>query len=165
MERNSMRSAMLPGRDPETPNALRRYADDMTFNTSIGSRAPFSDDYSRYQFANNPELDFPEYVSRPLNLRNLLNAGALRVTYPGTGKGDANIADEDNFSLVSLYNDLVGRQTATWPSHRRAGEFIDVLQRSQGPFLYAGKYNQLVDSARRLGLADEDIFMPAEKNR
>lgn len=163
--RNSIRNFMAPGASSPSVNAFRRYSEDVDTRADLLPGMSFSQDYSRYQFANRPDVDFPAYVSRPLNLRALLDAGALRVTYPGMGDGTANINDEENFSLVSLYNDLVGRQSASWPTHRRAREFVDRLQNIREPFLYAGKYNQLVDSARRLGLSDEDIFMPSSQGR
>ena len=163
--RNATRNFMAPGAGAPSVNAFRRYAEDVDTRAALLPGMPFSEDYSRYQFANRPDVDFPAFVSRPLNLRALLDAGALRVTYPGTGDGSANTNDRENFSLVSLYNDLVGRQSATWPTHPRAGEFVDRLQTVREPFLYAGKYNQLVDSARRLGLSDDDIFMPSPQNR
>ena len=164
--RNAMRAAMLPGRDPEVTNSLRRYADEADSRPFALLGQPFPQDYTRYQFANRPEVDFPADTMRPLNIRSLMDLGALRLTYPGTGKpGGANTDDEENFSLVSYFNDLAGEGTRGWPTHRRAREFADMLQQNQQPFLYAGKYNQIIDSARRLGMRDEDIFLPNSTER
>lgn len=129
---------------------------------------PFPQDEARYSFANNPAVDFPANTMRPLNFRNLVDLGAMRFTYPGTGvaNGGANLNDQENFSVVSMYNDL-GDQTPNWPTHQRQNEFAAMLQNAQQdmtqPMFYMGKYNQLVDSARRLGLLDEDIFLPASR--
>lgn len=98
----------------------------------------------------------------PLNLENLLRAGAVRVTHPGDGKGGyEQSTDPDAYSIVSHYNDQHSNgMTQQWPdkpeSYSAAADAIN----KPGP-LYDGKYQQILWSAQQKGLPESEIFLNA----
>lgn len=114
---------------------------------------PFPQDFTRYQYQDRPEIDWPG-GNRPLNMQNLYDLGAFRLAQwqgnPGT------------MSMVSFFNDAApDSATTAWPNVPR--EQAQQVLSSMGEWpLYTGKYNQLVDSARRLGILDQDIFLPQQ---
>ena len=73
-------------------------------------------------------------------------------------------------SNPEITHDMFAENMARWYVENNGQaieeEFAAMLQNAQQdmtqPMFYMGKYNQLVDSARRLGLLDEDIFLPTQ---
>ena len=102
----------------------------------------------------------------PLNIGNLLNAGAIRITQPGSGTGpEPTINDDpDQWSLVTKYNDENrDNYTKQWPDKPSSYQSAaDVLNIKDGP-LYDGKYRQILWSANQLGMKPEDIFLPPDR--
>lgn len=96
---------------------------------------------------------------RPLRIRRLMEAGAFRVTYAADGRGGyTKSASPDAFSIVTPANE---QQTGPlsprhWPTKRAA--IPTALRLLRGRWLDNGKFLQIVDSAKALGLADPDIF-------
>jgi hypothetical protein len=94
---------------------------------------------------------------QPLNFDALLNAGAFRVTHRGLDEG----YDPDpkaGFSLVSAYNDAVGPQTRSWKDNPYALPVVREIMTQRPGDIGAHKYQQIVQSARDMGLTDEQIF-------
>jgi hypothetical protein len=96
---------------------------------------------------------------RPLNFDNLLKVGAFRVTHRGLDDG----YDPDpgsGFSIVSAYNDAVGEGTRKWKDNPKALDVVRDMFTKRPTDIGAHKYLQIIESAKDLGLKDEDIFMP-----
>jgi hypothetical protein len=130
----------------------QKYAEGGEVNRELMGQ-PFPSDYSRYSYVDQPEVDWAG-GKRPLNMKNLFDLGAFRFAHLN---GDPN-----SLSLVSYFNDSAPNSvTPNWPtvSRDRAQEVMASLVENPWP-LYTGKYNQILDSARRLGISDEDIFLP-----
>jgi len=114
---------------------------------------PFPEDLTRYQYYDRPEIDWPG-GNRPLNMQNLYDLGAFRLAQ-WQGK-------PDTMSMVSFFNDVTPDSiTAAWPNVPREQAQQALSSIEEWP-LYTGKYNQIVDSARRLGILDQDIFLPQQ---
>jgi len=96
---------------------------------------------------------------QPMNWQRLIDAGAIRITQPGSGTGDEPIItpDPNQFSIVSLYNDR-GSPTKNWPNKPESYQLAIEALGKPGP-LYDGKYRQILWSARELGLKPEDVFV------
>lgn len=120
------------------------------------------------------ELIKPEYNEvayalerRPLNVKKLIEAGAIRVTQPGDGKGGYEQPDDPSkFSLVTLINDLTNPATSSWPNRPESIEAAQQMINAAvdpkiGHLVYDGKYRQILDSAKLLGLKESDIFLDA----
>ena len=94
---------------------------------------------------------------RPLNVRGLIDSGAIRVTQPGNGRGGVDVSDDpESWSLVSKYNDERG-DTSSWENKPSSYESAFRSLNEPGP-LYDGKYDQIMWSADRLGLPDRDVY-------
>ena len=100
---------------------------------------------------------------RPLNFDALLKAGAFRVTHRGLDDGTFDPNPKSGFSLVSRYNDAVGEQTRKWKDNPSALPIVRELFTKRPTDIGAHKYLQIVESAKDLGLSDDDIFLPAQK--
>lgn len=113
----------------------------------------------RHLTADNKDLtaDF-----RPLNFENLLKAKAVRITHQGQ-EDDFNPDPKAGFSLVSGYNDASspGAGTNRWPDNPHFYNVAKELLTTRPHDIGAHKYLQIVQSARDLGLKDEDIFLPS----
>ena len=96
---------------------------------------------------------------RPLNVQNLIDAGAMRITYPGDGRGsyDPNL---EGYSIVSRINDVGDPMTRGWPDKPDA--YGDAAKSLANPDMLKqlsdAKYKQLIDSAAAAGLAPKDIY-------
>ena len=113
-------------------------------------------DFEKYKdfTSNNPNLsaDF-----RPLNFDKLLQSGAVRVTNRGTDTGfDPNPAS--GFSLVSGYNDAVGEGTRSWKDNPNFYPTVKEMFSTRPKDIGVHKYLQIIQSAKDLGLTDEDIY-------
>lgn len=117
-------------------------------------------DYSAY---NNLTSDNPNLKAdyKPLNYDNLNKAGAFRVTNQGYGEGKFNPDPQAGFSLVSKYNDLVGGDNGTvkWPNNESAAPVVKNMMTSAPENMGAHKYLQIIQSAKDLGLNDNDIYL------
>lgn len=101
---------------------------------------------------------------RPLNFESLVRSGAARITQPGNGRDGGFDASDDpeQWSLVTHANDThPDSVTRAWPDKPSAYGSAFGLLNNPGA-LYDGKYRQLVWSAKQLGMADRDIYMPSE---
>jgi len=101
-----------------------------------------------------------EYL--PLNYKALLDAGAIRITQPGSGTGPEPIISKDpeQWSLVTKYNDAQKNSyTPKWPDKPEAYENAFNMLSSSNDALYNGKYRQILWSARELGLTPDQVFM------
>jgi hypothetical protein len=113
-------------------------------------------DFAKYAklTSDNPNLKI-DY--QPLNFDELLKAGAFRVTHRGLDDG----YDPDpsaGFSLVSAYNDAVGPGTRGWKDNPLALPVVRNLMTERPEDIGAHKYQQIIQSARDMGLTDKQIF-------
>ena len=100
---------------------------------------------------------------RPLNFDALLKAGAFRVTHRGLDDGTFDPDPKSGFSLVSAYNDAVGEQTRGWKDNPSALPVVRDLFTKRPADIGPHKYLQIIESAKDLGLSEEDIFLPVQK--
>lgn len=100
---------------------------------------------------------------RPLNFDALLKAGAFRVTHRGLDDGTFDPDPKSGFSLVSAYNDAVGEQTRGWKDNPSALPVVRDLFTKRPTDIDPHKYLQIIESAKDLGLSEEDIFLPVQK--
>lgn len=98
---------------------------------------------------------------RPLNFEKLLAAKAFRVTNQGDESGGFNKDPTKGFSLVSAYNDSIGQGggTATWPDNPAFHKVVKELMTQRPHDIGAHKYMQIIQSAKDMGLTDDDIYM------
>ena len=136
-----------------------------TSEGDIGGYGLLSDDRKKQLLKEYDDPQFHKQMSdltiqeayRPLNYRALAQAGVFRAT-DGGGKPSE---DPSNWSLVTLQNDLHPQGTASWKSKPQAmPELLATLSSPNSGILYNGKYDQLLWSARRLGMRPEEIFLP-----
>jgi hypothetical protein len=121
-----------------------------------------------------PITDFEKYKSltsdnknlkadlKPLNFDALLKAGAFRVTHQGLDGDNYNPDPMAGFSLVSAYNDAVGGKgagTSKWKDNPHALTVVKQLFSERPSDIGAHKYMQIVQSAKDLGLTDDDIYL------
>jgi hypothetical protein len=115
-------------------------------------------DWNRYLPEDLPQSAYSDLqnnmTARPLNVRRLIDAGAMRITDPA---GDAS---GEGFSVVSRWNDVFPESaTPRWANRPDAySSAIEVL--SQPNSLHNGKYRQILQSARELGLSPDEVFLP-----
>lgn len=95
---------------------------------------------------------------RPLNFDKLLQAGAVRVTHQGLDDTNYNPDPNAGFSLVSAYNDASGEGTRAWKDNPAAYKAAKDLFTNRPKDLAPHKYLQIIQSAKDLGLTDEDIY-------
>jgi len=99
---------------------------------------------------------------KPLNFDALMNAGAFRVTHIGQDE-KYNLDPMAGFSLVSAYNDAVGKQTQGWPNNPQAYSVVREMFTQRPEDITAHKYLQIIESARQLGLSNSEIFLSPKK--
>jgi len=99
---------------------------------------------------------------KPLNFDALLRAGALRVTHRGLDNG-YDPDPSNGFSLVSAFNDASGEKARTWKDNPAAYNVVKEMFIDRPTDIGAHKYLQILQSARDLGLTDEQIFMARPK--
>ena len=101
---------------------------------------------------------------KPLNFEQLLKAGAFRVTHQGLDGERYNKDPKAGFSVVSRYNDAIGQGggTAKWKDNPLAYDAVRRIFTAMPQDLAPHKYLQIIESARDLGLKDNDIFLPAK---
>ena len=138
------------------PNPVRNALAPAPVNMLAASPYSAITDFGKYAnlTSDNPNL---KVTYKPLNFDALLNAGAFRVTHRGLDEG----YDPDpkaGFSLVSAYNDAVGPQTRNWKDNTLALPVVRELMTQRPNDIGAHKYMQIVQSARDLGLTDDQIF-------
>jgi len=105
---------------------------------------------------------------RPLNLRNLIGSRAVRITYPGDGSGDF-VKDEDpsHFSIVTYMNEhgKDGSVFKKWPNKPNSVALAESIINQSKPnlgeqgLLGDEKYLQILESAKKLGLDEKQIFL------
>jgi len=106
----------------------------------------------------NLKVDF-----KPLNFDALLNAGAFRVTNIGQDK-TFNPDPSAGFSIVSAYNDAVkNSQSKSWPDNESAYNVVKEMFMTRPEDITPHKYLQIVESARQLGIPDNQIFIQKEQ--
>lgn len=124
-----------------------------------GGGAAFSDlkKYDQLR-SDNPNL---KVNYKPLNFEKLLAAKAVRVTNQGLEDERFNEDPSAGFSLVSGYNDAIGKGggTAKWPDNPRFYGVVKDLFTSRPQDIGAHKYLQIIESAKDMGLSDEDIYL------
>lgn len=102
---------------------------------------------------------------RPLNVQRLIDAGAIRITQPGSGTGPQPLEtnDPNQWSLVTAYNDRPSDSyTRNWAT--RPESYASAIEAVNQPgLLYDGKYRQILWSAREAGLKPSDVFLPMRK--
>ena len=129
---------------PPSVNELRRITDFEKYANLTGD---------------NPNLT-PDY--QPLNFDTLLKLGALRVTHRGLDdKYDPD--PRAGFSLVSGYNDAVGKQTQGWKDNPAMYPIVKDMLTNRPHDVGAHKYLQILQSARDMGIPDESIFLSRPK--
>jgi soluble lytic murein transglycosylase-like protein len=119
-------------------------------------------DWSRYLPEDMPESAYSDRqntMTRPLNVRRLIDVGAIRITDPA---GDPS---GEGFSVVSRWNDVSPESvTPRWADRPSAlPSAINAL--SSPGSLVDGKYRQILQSARELGLSPDEVFLPERENR
>lgn len=95
----------------------------------------------------------------PFSMKKLIDAGVVRVTYPGNGKDGGYVKNEDPeaWSIVTLANDLTkGSYTKKWPDKPKS--IKSVVSMPFDELMYDGKYNQILWSIKKLGLNKEDLL-------
>ena len=101
---------------------------------------------------------------RPLNFDSLLARKALRVTHQGIGDGEYNPDPKAGFSIVSAYNDAIGDGGGTnkWKDNPDMYPVVRRMFQNEPSNMGAHKYLQIVESAKDLGLSDDEIYMPTK---
>lgn len=118
-------------------------------------------DFEKYKnlTSNNPNI---QVEFKPLNFDKLKEVGAFRVTHRGMDNGfDPN--PMGGFSLVSGYNDAVGEQTRNWKDNPAMYDVVKDMFTTRPQDIGAHKYAQIVQSAKDLGLTDEEIYNMVRK--
>jgi hypothetical protein len=120
-------------------------------------------------FALRPNKDYGQLTydepRQMLNVPELIKRGAIRITFGGDGKGGFVESDDPNdFSLVSKVNSVQDKMYDKWPDKPQAYEAAARIINSPidpktGHLVYDGKYRQILDSAKMLGLPDELIYL------
>lgn len=111
----------------------------------------------RKEYFNAETFNDPRKV---LNVKKLVDGGALRITYPGDGKGGFNKDENpESFSVVSLVNDMTPDTTTRgWPDKEKSIAAAQRIINGKEPdgtlWLSDGKYRQIVESAKALGLTN-----------
>jgi len=100
---------------------------------------------------------------KPLNFQKLMESGAFRVTHKGLDGGKYDPNPKAGFSLVSAYNDAVGDSTKQWKNNELAYPAVQEMFASRPHDIGVHKYLQIVNSAKQLGLSDDDIFLGGKK--
>lgn len=119
-------------------------------------------DFQKYEKLTSDNKDLsPEY--QPLNFDALKKAGVFRVTHQGLDGGKYNPDPKAGFSLVSAYNDALQSGTEKWKDNPLAYDVVKNMFTQAPENIGAHKYLQIVESAKDLGLKDEDIFLPLVK--
>lgn len=98
---------------------------------------------------------------RPLNFDKLLASKAFRVTNQGDESGGFNKDPHVGFSLVSAYNDAIGdgKGTNAWPDNPKFHSVVKELMTTRPNDIGAHKYLQIIQSAKDMGLTDDDIYL------
>lgn len=94
-----------------------------------------------------------------LDLRKLMDAGVLRITYPGNGKDGGFVDDKspNHYSLVTLANDMApASYTKAWPN--KPESFSSAQAEGFPAMMYDGKYHQVLWSLNQLGLPIEQFL-------
>ena len=118
-------------------------------------------DFEKYKdlTSSNPNI---QVEFKPLNFDKLKEVGAVRVTHRGMDDGfDPN--PMGGFSLVSGYNDAVGEQTRNWKDNPAMYDVVKDMFTTRPQDIGAHKYAQIVQSAKDLGLSDEEIYNMVRK--
>lgn len=120
-------------------------------------------------FALRPDADYGDLAykepRRMLNVPELIKRGAIRITYGGDGKGGYVESDDPNdFSLITNVNKQKSSDYDAWPDKPEAYEAAmrminETVNPKKGHLVYDGKYRQILDSAKMLGLPDELIYL------
>lgn len=111
-------------------------------------------DHEMFSYTGKPN----NLARRPLNIRNLIKSGAMRVTEPGNGTGGyEKTPDDGSFSVVSRYNDEIGKASSNWPD-KPSQYGVAEAELNSPDALYDGKYRQMMWSADRLGMSDNDLY-------
>lgn len=99
---------------------------------------------------------------KPLNFDALLRAGAFRVTNIGQDE-KYNPDPMAGFSIVSAYNDAVGKQTRGWIDNPQAYDVVREMFTQRPEDITPHKYLQIVESARQLGIPESQIYLNPQK--
>lgn len=94
-----------------------------------------------------------------LDLKKLMDAGVLRITFPGNGKdgGYLNDPSPNHWSLVTMANDAAPESyTKNWPN--KPASYADAQSAHFPDMMYDGKYHQVLWSLNQLGLPIEQFL-------
>jgi hypothetical protein len=119
-------------------------------------------DWSQYLPEDMPEsayIDHRNTMTRPLNVRRLIDVGAIRITDPA---GDPS---GEGFSVVSRWNDVSPESATPRWADRPSARSSAINALSQPGSLFDGKYRQILQSARELGLSLDEVFLPERESR
>jgi hypothetical protein len=121
-------------------------------------------DFEKYQNLTGDRDKELKVDFKPLNFDRLFKAGAFRVTHQGLDGDKYNPDPQAGFSIVSRYNDAVSKGSGTnkWLDNPTAYDTVRRMFMEMPQNVTAHKYLQIVESARDLGLSDEDIFIPTK---
>ena len=105
---------------------------------------------------------------RKLNVAALIKAGALFITYPHGEDGWETDDKEDwSYSVVTLYNVSGGGWQAEAKRYLKQQSYDDAAKEinsskpnlGSSDLIYDGKYNQILWSAKKLGMKEEQVFI------
>jgi len=125
-------------------------------NNKLNKKSPF--DFAKYSQYTGDNKDL-KVDYKPLNFDALMNAKAFRVTHQGMDNGKYNPDPEAGFSLVSAYNDAVGNNTTQWKNNPNAYPVVKNMFENAPENIGAHKYMQIVESAKDLGVPEDQIFL------
>ena len=120
--------------------------------------------YSKYTGDNDANLN-PNY--KPLNFDSLMSNGAFRVTHQGLDNGKYNPDPKVGFSLVSAYNDEIGKGSGTnlWKNNPEMYGVVRNMFANNPEYIGPHKYMQIVESARDMGIPENQIFAQPDKTK
>ena len=101
---------------------------------------------------------------KPLNFDSLLKRKAVRITHQGLDGEEYNPDPKAGFSIVSAYNDAVGNGEGTnkWKDNPEMYPVVRNMFQNEPENIGAHKYLQIIQSAKDMGLSDEEIYMPSK---
>jgi len=101
---------------------------------------------------------------KPLNFDSLLKRKAVRITHQGLDGEEYNPDPKAGFSIVSAYNDAIGKGEGTnkWKDNPEMYSVVRNMFQNEPENMGAHKYLQIIQSAKDMGLSDEEIYMPSK---
>lgn len=153
-----------------TDNMIARLNESVISQTGKLSQGPWFEMYTvseNVAESNSMPVTF-KIKRRKLNVPALIKAGAIFVTYPHGEQGwETDDKEVWSYSLISLYNVQQGGWTKDARKYLKPESYTQADQdiNSSAPNLgtnklvYDGKYNQILWSIKKLGIADNVAFL------